>query len=67
MGMTLKQHARQEFRIALEAYRVALESGTSAQIVATSVRIYRAKAGVPKSWHPLVNRTFRETKRTTAL
>ena len=63
VGMTLKQHAYQEFRIALDAYRIALESGTSAQIVGTSIRVYCAKAGVPKSWHPLVNRMFRETAR----
>jgi len=55
--------ACQEFRIALDAYRIALESGTSAQIVGTSIRVYCAKAGVPKSWHPLVNRMFRETAR----
>ena len=63
MGFTLKQYARMEFHAALEAYKTALQSGTSADIVLTSVRVHRAKAGVPKSWHPMVNRTFRETQR----
>lgn len=62
-GMTLKQFARQEFREALDAYKTALESGTSTDIVRTSVRVWAARAGVPKSWHPLINRTFRETRR----
>jgi len=66
MGMTLKQFARMEFHAALEAYKTALLSGDSAQIVATSLRIHQAKAGVPKSWHPMVNRTFRDTKRMVA-
>lgn len=63
MGFTLKQFARMEFHAALEAYKTALQSGDSAQIIATSVRVHRAKAGVPKSWHPMVNRTFRDTQR----
>ena len=56
--MTLKQFGRHEFTAALEAYANALKTGQG--IVAASLRIHRAKAGVPKRWWPSIGRVFRE-------
>ena len=65
-GMTNKQFALARFWRALEAYKVALQSGDSHAIVATSLAIHAAKGGVPKRLWPLVGRAFRETSRTTS-
>jgi len=62
-GITLKQLARQEFFAALEAYKNALASGNSAEILVTSIQVHSAKGGVPKKLWPLVGQTFRENTR----
>lgn len=58
--MTLKQYHRARFLRLIEAYRVAKKQistpeGKNAFIV-LSVQIHAAKANVPKSWWPMVNR-----------
>ncbi len=60
-GATLKQFAKDQFFRALEDYKTALETGQN--IVVTSLRIHFAKGLVPKSFHPLVGKCFRETKK----
>lgn len=60
-GMTLKQMAAAEFWNALEAYRQALRTKTN--IVGASLRVHQAKGGVPKRFHPYVNRVFREEQK----
>ncbi len=60
-GATLKQFGREQFFRALSDYRTALETGHN--IVAASLRIHSAKGSVPKSYHRLVGKCFRETKR----
>jgi hypothetical protein len=59
--MTLKQFAKANFLDALEAYSVALRSKDSRAIIAASVRVWGARADVPKSWHALINRAYRES------
>jgi len=56
-GETLKQYARSEFFRAMDEYKIALNSGQN--IVAASVRVHATKAGVPKSFWPMVNRIFK--------
>ena len=56
-GMTIKQMARAEFFAALDAYREALR--TKHNLVAASLRVQVAKAGVPKRLWPAVNKAFR--------
>jgi len=60
-GKTVKQMYRDEFWQALTAYRDALATGRD--LVVASIRIHAAKGNVPKSYWPLVGRTFRDTKR----
>lgn len=62
-GMTLKQYHRWQFFRLLDAYAEAkkamhTEEGRAAFVV-LSVQIHAAKANVPKSYWPLVNRAFR--------
>jgi hypothetical protein len=61
------QSDRERFYAALTLYRMALESGNSRDIVIASLRVHAAKAGVPKSYWPQVNRAFKETYRTRPL
>lgn len=62
--MTMKQFHRYRFLRLLDAYREAKRhidtpEGKDAFIV-LSVQIHAAKAHVPKSWWPMVNKVFRE-------
>lgn len=57
---TLKQFAIENFFRRLAEYKTALETGEN--VVMASLAIHMAKSDVPKSYHPLVGRTFRETK-----
>jgi hypothetical protein len=67
IGVTSKQFLIERFFKILETYKNALESGTKEDIIRTSLMIYSAKGGVPKQYHKLVNKTFKETKRIKPL
>jgi len=54
--------ARKQFFEALDAYKLALESGTSADVVRTSMIVYFARVNVPKNLHSLINRTYRAAR-----
>jgi len=56
-GKTLKQFELDKFYVALEAYKKALQTG--AGVIEASLRVHMAKANVPMSLWPLVNRAFR--------
>lgn len=63
-GMTVKQHFEATFFAALDEYKTALAEGDSKAIVLASLKIHAAKSHVHKRLWPLVNKTFKETKRT---
>lgn len=56
-GMTLKQFAAWRFMEALEAYRVALESHDSAEIVRASLTVYCARRN--EADRKAINRVWR--------
>jgi len=58
--VTKKQIAVQGFLGAVEAYKKALATKTG--IVAASLRVHQAKANVPKKYHLLIGRAFKESK-----
>jgi hypothetical protein len=64
-GVTIKQFHNAQFWQALEAYKLALESGNTRAIVLTSLAIHQAKGNVSKRLWPLVNKTYRESYRRT--
>lgn len=66
-GLTLKQFAVQQFLDALERYRVALQSGTHAEIVRASVALHLAKSDATKRFHRLIRKAFENTVRTAPL
>ena len=57
--MTRKQIARANFLDALALYRLALRSHDTGVIVACSVRVYLARANVPRRWHAAIGRAYR--------
>lgn len=63
MGMTLKQYARARFLRLCHEYADARQDLSTPQarlrFVALSVALHAAKADVPKSWWPMVNRIYR--------
>jgi hypothetical protein len=59
-GMTLKQYGKHRFLRLLSMYgeakkHIGSEEGNAA-FVALSVQIHAAKAEVPRSWWPMINR-----------
>ena len=56
-GMTIKQMQRHEFADALDAYRLALQTGQG--IVAAGLRVHRA--GFDRRCRSAANRVFKET------
>ena len=65
--MRYTEQNRRLFYEKLVAYRTALESGSSREIIETSLAVHAASGLVSQASRRLVGRTFRETERTVPL